>query len=123
MKIFKGKYGWSTSAHSKNKEGEQMRCFLDCQFKRDEEPIGEDIEGELIFREADGTERSCFFSSYLKQGVMIPKLVLMGHTSKPVKEKSDTQNSVQTVLTDGKKNILGRNEPELVIDPAELPFY
>lgn len=121
MKIFKSQYGWSTTAHSKSKDGEQMRCFMDCQFKRDEEPIGDEIEGELIFRGADGTERNCFFSSYPKQGVMIPKLVLMGHTSYQKRGTSDTQKSVQTVLSDGKKDILGHTEVE--IDPEELPFY
>jgi len=109
MKIFKSKYGWSTSAHSNTKDGEKIRCFLDCQFKKGEEPLGEDIEGTLVFKGIDGTERDCFFSSYLKQGEPVVKLVLMRHGQ-----------DKQTILSDGTKDVLGHN---VEIDPDSLPFY
>lgn len=116
MKIFKGQYGWSTSAHSTNKNGEKIRCFLDCQFKRGEEPIGEDVEGTLIFRGMDGQERECFFSSYVKQGVAMPKLVLM----------RKAKNKQQTLTGDG-RDLTGHldksYDPAVEINPDELPFF
>ena len=116
MKIFKSKYGWSTTAHSNTQSGEKIRNFVDCQFKKGEEPIGEEIEGELIFRGADGVERDCFFSSYLKQGEPVAKLVLIH--KKPEKK-------VQTTLSGDMRTADGHLDPNysVTITEEELPFY
>lgn len=125
MKVFKGKYGWSTSAHSKNVMGEQVKCYMDVNFRKDEEPMVDAIEGKLIFRQDDGSERECFLSSYEKkignEKVVIPKIVMLSKIDKP-RKKMDEPSSVQTVLSDGKKDILGHTE-DVVIDTEELPFY
>ena len=110
MKIYKSQYGWSTTAHHKTMEGETKRCFMDVSFKRGEEPLGEEIEGKLIFRQVDGTERECFFSSYEKQGTSIPKLVVLG-----------MGRQVQTTLGGTNRDLTGHTD--VAINPEELPFY
>lgn len=120
MKVFKNKYGWSTSAHSKNMMGEQVKCYVDVTFKKGEEPLMEEIEGKLVFKGDDGTERDCFLSSYEKKSntgkIVVPKLVMMGKRT-VARKKEDPQ----TVLNDGKTDMFGRESVE--IDPEELPFY
>ena len=124
MRIYKGQYGWSTSAHSKNVMGEQIKCYVDVNFKKGEEPMLDEIEGKLFFRQDDGSERECFLSSYEKRNgdgkIAMPKLVMMGKMGTPTK-KMDTSKSVQTVLSDGRRDVLGHNDVN--IDPEELPFY
>lgn len=123
MKIFKGKYGWSTSAHSKNVMGEQVKCYMDVTFKKGEEPLIEEVEGKLYFRQDDGSERECFISSYEKRSengkVVMPKLVMLSATNAP-KKKMDTRDGVQTALNDGHRDMFGKN---VDINPDELPFY
>lgn len=120
MKIFKGKYNWSTSAHSKNQDGSENKCYLDVQFKKGTEP-SEDIEGDLIFRDELGAERKCFLSSYLKKdGTIVPKLVLLDTQLNTIKPR-DTQN-VQLNLT-GNKDVTGYTDHNVEINPDELPFY
>ena len=123
MKIFKGKYGWSTSAHSKNVMGEQVKCYMDVTFKKGEEPLVEEVEGKLYFRQDDGSERECFISSYEKRSengkVVMPKLVMLTKTNVP-KKKMDTRDGVQTALNDGYRDMFGKN---VDINPDELPFY
>ena len=124
MKLFKGKYGWSTSAHSKDKDGNEIKCYLDTNFKKGTEPVIDSIEGELIFREDNGKEWTAFFSSYMKQNTALPKLVLMPAGSKP----REIHKNVQAPLTgsDGRDMFHVKREPkpdEVVIDPEELPFY
>ena len=98
MKIYKGKYNWQATAHGNELNGEKVECWMDIQFARESEPVGETIEGKLIFRSEDGTEREGFFSSYRKNdGTIKPKLVL----KKPAC-KADTNVNIK---------------------PEELPFY
>lgn len=119
MKIYKGKYGWSTTAHSKSMMGEQIKCYVDVTFKKGEEPLMDEIEGKLIFKGDDGTERDCFLSSYEKRNgeekVVVPKLVMMGKRV-AVKRKEDTQ----VALNDGKTDMFAKS---VEISPDELPFY
>ena len=113
MKVYRGQYGWSTTAHSKTKEGEEIKYYLDAQFKQGTEPK-QDIEGELIFREKGGKEWKAFFSSYLRKGVPTPKIVLL-----PTMQE-------QTPLVDNNdKDLFHRTHKteDVVIDPEELPFY
>ena len=124
MKIYKAKYGWSTSAHSKDMNGNDIKCFLDTQFKKGTEPIMESIEGDLIFRDKDGTEWTAFFSSYLKQGQSVPKMVLMPAGSKPKVIPKNVQGPL--VGNDGRDMFHVKREPkpeDVVIDPEQLPFY
>lgn len=116
MKIFKGNYGWSTTAHSKTKDGRELKCYLETQFAKKSEPTTyNEVEGKLIFKTRGGNEFECFFSSYEKQGMVVPKLVLMpaGAESKPE----------QKPLTgDDGRDMFGRKQ-ELKIEESELPFY
>ena len=124
MKVFKGKYGWSTSAHSKDKDGNEIKCYLDVGFKKGYEPISEPLEGEIIFREPNGKEWPAFFSSYVKQGQSVPKLMLMPAGSKPREIPKNVQNPL---IGNDNKDIFHR-QPEqqpqdVVISEEELPFY
>ena len=115
MKVFKGNYGWSTTAHSKNKEGKELKCYVDMQFAKSSYPDGNETEGDLLFRTKDGREYSCFFSSYESKGNVVPKLVLM-----PVGAESKPE---QKPLTgDDGRDMFGRKQ-EVVIESEELPFY
>lgn len=124
MKVFKGKYGWSTSAHSKDKDGNEIKCYLDVGFKKGYEPISEPLEGELIFRDSNGKEWPAFFSSYVKQNQSVPKLMLMPAGSRP----REIHKGEQQPLTGAdNKDIFHRQvqqQPQdVVIDPDSLPFY
>ena len=133
MRVYKTQYGWSTSAHSKTKEGATKRCYVECNFKQGTEPLIDAVEGKLIFRQDDGSERECFLSSYEKQGVMIPKLVLMDKLGPVLKkvdtpvQKADTPKSVQQTLTGDGRDMLGFQDesydPNLKINTDDLPFY
>lgn len=113
MKIFKGQYGFSTSAFSKNAEdGTENKLYINVQFKKGTEPIGkETIEGKLFFRNNEGEERECFLSSYKKKdGTVSPKLIIMEPGYKHI-GNFKTSNKEQTI-----------KEP-ILIDDDELPFY
>ena len=93
MKIFRGKYNWQTTAHGREINGEEIKCWFDISFVRESEPVGESLDGKLIFRSDDGTEREAFFSSYRKNdGTIIPKMVL----KKPVDVVAKTSMNVYT---------------------------
>lgn len=114
MKVFKGNYGWSTTAHSKNKEGKELKCYVDMQFAKSSDPNGNETEGDLLFRTKDGREYSCFFSSYEKKGIITPKLVLM-----PMKQE-------QTALVGNDRRDMFGHKQEIndeEIDSDALPFY
>lgn len=108
MKIYKGQYGWSTSAHSKDKDGNELKCYVNCQFKNGTEPLMETVEGELIFRDIYGVERKCFLSSYPSRNGVQPKLVLMEEIHHRTSDDSDLGKF-------GHKNN--------VIEEKDLPFY
>ena len=79
MKIYKGQYGFSTSAFGKNQTtGETIKHYVNVQFKKGTEP--EDaIEGNLFFEDRNGNKRPCFLTSYFKKdGTTETKLVIMG---------------------------------------------
>ena len=111
MKIYKSKYGWSTTAHGRAIDGAKIENFLDCGFKKGAEPKGEEMEGELIFREKSGAERNCFITTYVKRdGAKACKLVLMDTDIIPYEEhlkEVDTHKSDTTVS----------------LEPDDLPFY
>ena len=119
MKIYKSKYGWSTTAHSTTVNGDKVECYFDCQFKKGFEPENE-IEGELYFKAKDGTLRSCFLSSYAKHdGTVKPKLVLK---EPEVGTQMFERKEVQVPLTGTNQTVDGHLDPEVKIDPDELPF-
>lgn len=114
MKIYKSKFGWSTTAHSKTMEGEKIECYLDTQFQKGYEPMGEDIEGKLIFRDNNGVERDCFFTSYRKKdGTVHPKLFVMGTKLK----------DQQMPLGGGDRDLTGHFDNNVTINTDDLPFY
>lgn len=113
MKIFKGNYGWSLSAHSKTKEGKELKCYLDVQFGRQSEPPVEEIEGELVFITKGGKKLPAFFSSYERKGIVTPKLILMPENVKPEQKP---------LVRDDGRDMFGRKQ-DVVIEESELPFY
>lgn len=116
MKIYRSRYGWSTTAHSKNKDGSQVQCYIEVGFRKDAEPH-EDLEGEMIFRTKDGEERPCFLSSYKKgDGSVVPKLVVL--------EPKGPKKFEQTSLA-GDVDVTGHtlHDNQWEIKPDELPFY
>ena len=115
MKIFKSKYNWSTSAHSRNLDGSENKAYVDVQFPKGKEPAGDSIEGRLIFKTANG-ENDCFFSSYKrKDGSVQIKLVLLG---------KDRVIVEQTPLTGTERDVTGHvaQDNKVVIETEELPF-
>ena len=115
MKIFKSKYGWSTSAHSKNQDGTENKVYVDVQFPKDREPQGETLEGKLILKTAS-RESECFLSSYKrKDGTMQIKLVVMGNKA----------TIEQTSLTGTDKDVVGHivHDNKVVIETEDLPFF
>ena len=119
MKIYKSKFGWSTTAHSKTMDGDKVECYLDVQFKKGFEP-DTDIEGELYFKEKDGTLRPCFLSSYAKQdGSVKPKLVLR---EPEVGTQKYERKEMQMPLTGTNQTVDGHLDPAIKIEPDELPF-
>ena len=113
MKIYKGQYGWSTSAHSKNKDGSENKVYVDVQFPKGQEPTGETIDGKLIFKSNDGKETECFLSSYLKKDGTKPiKIVMLG------KEKQ-----IQQTLTGDGRDVLGHYDSNITFETDDLPFY
>lgn len=113
MKIFKSQYGWSTSAHSKNKDGSENKVYVDVQFPREEEPTEESIEGKLIFKAKDGKETECFLSSYKKKDGSTPIKIVM------LREPRQIQQS----LTGTDRDVLGHIDNNIHIESDELPFY
>lgn len=120
MKIFKSKYGWSTTAHSKNQDGSKNTVYVEVGFPKSFQPNGEEMEGELVFK-TNGQEYPCFLSSYLKKDGSTPvKLVVMGHTKYE-----------QTSLSGDNRDVTGhtivgntwKDDSKVEIDTDELPFY
>lgn len=114
MKIFRNKYGWSTSAHSKNLDGTENKAYVDVQFPRGTEPVVDTIDGKLIFK-SGGKESECFLSSYKKRdGSVQIKLVMLGKTT-----------IEQTTLTGDDRDVTGhiKEENKVTITTEELPFY
>ena len=123
MKIFKSKYGYSTSAHFTTPSGAQVKNYLEVGFKKGSEPVGDELEGELIIRQADGTERPCFMSGYQKKtGENVMKLVVL-MPSKFGEPKKEEPKNVQTSLTGTRDTVDGHIDDALIIDEGSLPFY
>lgn len=102
MKIYKGQYGYSTSAHSKNKDGSTIKYYINVNFKKGTEP-GDVLEGNLIFKDKLGNERPCFLTSYLSsKNEVMPKLVIMGG--------------------DGEQTKMFGSSPKLNGEDIDLPF-
>lgn len=116
MKLYRNEYGWSTSAKGKELNGTEIKNYMGISFKQGSEPIGDSLEGKLIFRSEDGTEREGFFSSYRKKdGTVLPKLVLM-------LPNENTIQYQQTLTVDG-RDMMGHIDHSAVVNPDELPFY
>ena len=117
MKIFRSRYGFSTSAHSRDREGNEIKHYVDVGFLKGEEPEG-DIEGNLVLKTPDG-ERACFLSCYRKgDGSVATKLVVLGNGEKPREVKFE-----QTTL-DGERDVTAAgNKWSVQVEPNDLPFY
>lgn len=116
MKIFRSKYNWSVSAHSKNLDGTENKAYVDVQFPKGKEPEGDVVDGKLIFRQDDGRENECFLSSYRKSdGTIKIKLVLFD------KKKTVIE---QTSLTGDDTDVVGHHTTgnKVIIETDDLPF-
>lgn len=115
MKLFKGNYGWSTTAHSKTKEGKELKNYVDISFAKKSEPLNvNELEGTLTFKSRGGLEFDCFFSSYEKKGLIVPKLVLM--------PKGEIKREQTSLTREDNRDMFGRKQ-DVDISPEELPFY
>lgn len=124
MKIFRGKFGWSTSAHSKAKDGSKIEHYIDVGFRKGSEPDDDDLEGDLVFKTKDGSEIPCFLSCYVKKdGSKVTKLVLLDTQSDSDGRGVDTRKSVQTSLTGTDRDVLGHIDNNVKFDEEDLPFY
>ena len=113
MKIFKGRYGWETLAFSRNQDGSECKVYVETQFPKGEEPFGENIEGDLIFKTKDGKEKRCFLSCYQKRDGSTPvKLVFL----------KETKFIEQTTLREDNRDLLGHINNNKVVIEDELPF-
>ena len=121
MKIYKNKYGWSTSAHNKDKN---IKYYVSFQFPSNDEPMGDYLDGTLIFRLPNGKESECFLSSYRKKdGSTHAKVVVMGK-KQPLQSN---ELNVQQTLTGTDRDLTGHIDPKANMttdgfDPDELPF-
>ena len=112
MKIYKGQFGWNIPAHSKNMDGSEVKSYVIAQFPKGREPMGDYLEGELIFKSVDGKEYNCFLSCYVsKDGSIKNKLVLMDEQRKAKQQPLTSDDN--TDMFGGKSHI----------DQEELPFY
>ncbi len=121
MKIYKGQYGWSTSACSKDNVGNEIKLYPTVQFPQNDEPFLENIEGKLWFEQEGGPRRECFISSYRKKdGTIVPKIVMSSEGG--FKKKKTTIE--QTTLTGDGRDLTGHfDSNKIEIDTDELPFY
>lgn len=121
MKIYKNEFGWSTSAHNKEKG---IKYYVDFQFPRNDEPMGDYVEGDLIFRLPNGKESNCFLSSYKKKdGSVHAKVVVMGN-KQPLQRN---ELNVQQTLGGSNRDITGHIDPKVNMvldefDEDDLPF-
>lgn len=124
MKIFNGKYGWSTSAHNTDKKtNEETKYYIPVQFKKGYEPSQDEVSGKLIFKYDTGEERECFFSSYKKQdGTITPKLVIYGKDDPKEPVQSFYRKDVQTNLTGTQYDVSGYRDSAYDVNDDDLPF-
>ena len=123
MKIYRGKYGWSTLTSSNNQDGTKNNLYVNVQFPNFEELIGDEIEGELIFRKDNGEEKKCFLSNYKKNdGTSAIKLVFRKEAKEPTEQNmmNDNGERYQTKLNDGNSDMFGGR---VQTNDEELPFY
>ena len=124
MKLFRGKYGWSTLTKS-NQEGTINKLYMNVQFPKFEEPLGDELDGELFFRTDNGEEKKCFITNYQKQdGTLSFKLVFNKEQTEPNETNMMQDNSerYQTKLSDGESDMFGAKTNDIV-DDEDLPFY
>ncbi|MBQ0035541.1 MAG: hypothetical protein KBT35_01340 [Firmicutes bacterium] len=114
MKIYKSKYGYSTTAHSKDLKGNVVKNYIDVQFKIGTEPK-EDLEGELQFVTSGGDTRKCFLTSYIQNEATKVKLVVMEAETHETESQKDSELGSKfgkTIKMDG-----------VNIESDDLPFY
>ena len=124
MKIYRkewndGRVEWSFSANNQEKGVKDF--YVQVQFPRGDEPTGDYIEGDLIFRLPNGKESPCFLSSYKKNnGEVRPKLVMFKN-KQPLRENLVQE---QQSLTGNNRDLTGHIDPKITIDPddMDLPF-
>lgn len=102
MRVYKGKYGYSTLCKNKNAE-EEIKCYLSVGFRKTQEPIGDSVDIKV---------KDFFMTCYKKQdGSVQPKLFIMDY---------DLDEEVVT-NDEGVKEV--KPSTDLFITEDELPFY
>ena len=121
MRIYKNEFGWSTSAHNKQKN---IKYYVDVQFPEGAEPMGDYADADLVLRFPNGEEKECFLSSYQKKdGSVHPKIVVL-------KEKQPllrNELNVQQTLGGGNRDLTGHIDPKVTMTMGDfkdddLPF-
>ena len=107
MKVFKGKYGWTTTFHNKLQNGEDMKYYMSVQFMRGFEPTVDSIDIEPV-----RWWGSCYLT---REGEAKPKLFIAEWRELLPKPQS----------TPNMADYLKEEEPpeQINIDADELPFY
>ena len=121
MRIFKNEFGWSASAHNKQKN---IKYYVDVQFPEGAEPMGDYADADLVLRFPNGEEKECFLSSYQrKDGSSHPKIVVLKN-KQPLHRNELNE---QTTLTGNGRDMVGHMDQNTVrmadlIKDDDLPF-
>lgn len=110
LTIYKGQYGYSTICKNKNRDGSEIKCYLNVQFKRGLEPSGEKTYIEV---------EDAFFSCYAdRDGNIIPKLVVMAWYP-DIRDEYDNGYTTSEITT-----VEEKQTPSSIIeiDTDDLPF-
>lgn len=116
MKVFKGKYGWSTTFHNKLQNGEDLKLYMPVQFMRGQEPMKDSIDIEPV-----RWWGSCYLS---KDGETKPKLFIADWREiEQVQDGFVPQND--EYKPDNMADYVAEDKPQeqLVFDTEDLPFY
>lgn len=122
MKVYNGKYGWSTLCKNKDLGGNEIKCYMPVKFKRGQEPLGQVDEG------VDVKVLDYFMSCYQnKQGQVLPTMIITEWKFNEPRTESQKIASEQepTTLKDFRavQQPLGNEMPRIDIQPDDLPFY
>lgn len=111
MKVFKSKYGWTTTFHNKMQNGEDMKYYMSVQFMRGFEPTVDSIDIEPV-----RWWGSCYLT---REGEAKPKLFI-AEWREIVPKIGDTFEAETMAEYLHKEE---DNTEEINIEQEELPFY
>lgn len=110
-------YGWYSKITTKDMGGNELTAYIDFVFKKECEPTNLNeygsLEGELIFRAKDGTERKVFprVKNYNYQNYIEYMLL------------EETQPNIQKGYENTNQNGIEQYDSKVDIEMDSLPFY